>query len=230
MPYPRFFSWPRALFFLLTSTQARVALFDLLEYRAEDAAERYENVLDRRQQPSQQPAICTEDIYLSILSAAPSSTQFCYGFVKDYDTQTSAYTTTPITYVCTSTLSRLILTNDRTAIRPATTKYYTATNTITSTVSVTTSTTSTSYVQLRKRVPEPTGGPQLDRRDTLTDEVTNIIKRALGDNSTSTSNSTASMNASEAASITSALSSACTCLDLPNPTVNTTITAPTSVC
>ena len=93
MSFTPLFSWPRAICLFFASTQARVALFDLLEYRAQPAAKRDDNVPEKRQR------VCTADLVYSVLQAEPSNSEFCYKFVTSYyNTQTSIVTTIPVTY------------------------------------------------------------------------------------------------------------------------------------
>lgn len=75
MHFTRSLPWLHALCFLVGTTQARVALFELLEHRPEDHVRRDNHVQNRRQQQD-----CTYDLYLSILSAQPSNAAFCYVF------------------------------------------------------------------------------------------------------------------------------------------------------
>lgn len=83
-------------------------------------------------------------------------------------------------------------------------------------MTVTSTTTDTSYALQRRKRAAPTGGVQA--------AVAEVIARQIGSAAGSSS-----IGSDEAASITSALSSGCTCLNLPDPTVQVTETAPVSV-
>lgn len=90
MPVTRSPSWRHALCFFLATTQARVALFDLLEHQPED------DILKRHVAKRQQQ--CTSDVYLSVLSAQPSGADFCYTFdPTNYDTTLYTITATATT-------------------------------------------------------------------------------------------------------------------------------------